>query len=1212
MVPSFMLWARAASRVVRRYRLSWLLGLQLIISGCGGGTAETITPPPPPPPIASDFSLHLPQSFSLQQGGAPYLLGIGSGAGTAPDTVSSVTVTFPNLPPGLTAWPRGATTLSPLFLQSENLYIYASSTAAPGQFTLDVLGTSGSITHQYSIPVTVNPSASFHLSVSPPQLSLTPGSPQNVQVTVVPNSGAVPAVNFTTSTLPARLDFANPVIAGAQPGPFTFTFSSTTASLPLSNFPIFITATGSSGDTSTFTLPVSLSVPFPPITAPTRSTILRTDDSPAGAVYDPARKLVFFTLPNLNEVQVVSSVDAHHVATISAFHPVSIDESFDGSQIFVGSLGQIIVIDPDLLQVMYSRQTVPQSSPSPTQAVQLLTLSNGDVLYLSTGQPFLWNPSNSSTTRLMPGFQITGAMKRSADRSTVLLASGNTTLLYDVASGTFGSPGLGIPSNTAINPNGNQIAAITTGNNTAGFLSFYDGNFNLLSSSPIYTNGGLGQLIYSLDGKTLYTFTNESDVAFAGSAYNTATFLPEGLFAMGGQPTTYATSVYAIDETGMIFGSSPGGTTPYFVFTDASHPGAMAPDSALEQPTNVGGSCGGSSGASGISAPNPPVPFLEYLNLLCFAVPPGLPVGLRGSGFDPNSGYNLFVGPPPASKANEAVTDLTYISGDELDFKFPGTSPNNTPGPVNLTLTRGDGSYQMVPDGFSYGPTAFFVDPSAIPASGQTVLTLWGYNLLSPTVTIGGAPAAVISAAPYDSNVGLTPLQQLQITAPPGAPGLADVTIADSEGSITLPSAVQYLSNDKVFPVAGTLASLVYDRPRQRVYITNYDHNRIEIFDINAQSFLTPVSVGNGPTALALTPDDSKLAVVNSTDSTISVIDPGLLAVTATYSAATSQDQSNCRSMLANVVATIQPHLAVVGLSCPAVTHVLNLDTGLISCVGVPGCDASGTVLNIGFPVVALSSTPTGSRLSISGSFDEPTLLDLTTNGLFAPLTGLSGVGAGTAIDGDGNVFANGLAIYASEVVQNLPGGASITSAAVPISLGSGVGYFQTIGEFGSEALNPSGSLLFISSSPVTGAPGIDVYDVHQGKLAMRIALPELPLPVTAPQPFRNLSSLALDEAGSKIFVLTTSGLTIAQLANVPLSIGSVVSGPGATSVTIRGSNFQPGAAVSFGTTKTSVTFVDSMTLVASLPALPSGPVQVTVTNPDGHSYSLDAAYTVP
>ncbi|MFZ0332708.1 MAG: IPT/TIG domain-containing protein [Candidatus Acidiferrales bacterium] len=156
-----------------------------------------------------------------------------------------------------------------------------------------------------------------------------------------------------------------------------------------------------------------------------------------------------------------------------------------------------------------------------------------------------------------------------------------------------------------------------------------------------------------------------------------------------------------------------------------------------------------------------------------------------------------------------------------------------------------------------------------------------------------------------------------------------------------------------------------------------------------------------------------------------------------------------------------------------------------------------------------------------------------------------------------------------------------------------------------SEALNPSGSLLIVPRTGSGVTSNVDIFDVHSGRLALRIRLPE----GTAD----TLNELALDETGTKIFVITQSGITVAQLAAAPLSVASVnpASAATGTQVTIRGSGFQSGATVMFGNSAAVSTFVDSMTLQVTVPSLPNGSVQVTVTNPDGQQYSFDAAFTI-
>lgn len=106
---------------------------------------------------------------------------------------------------------------------------------------------------------------------------------------------------------------------------------------------------------------------------------------------------------------------------------------------------------------------------------------------------------------------------------------------------------------------------------------------------------------------------------------------------------------------------------------------------------------------------------------------------------------------------------------------------------------------------------------------------------------------------------------------------------------------------------------------------------------------------------------------------------------------------------------------------------------------------------------------------------------------------------------------------------------------------------------------------------------------------------------------------LATDENGQRLFAITSSGLTIVQLASVPLGMGtlspSAGSAAGGTPVTIRGSGFQSATKATLGGKHVAVTFKDINTLTLTTPALTSGSQQLALTNPDGESVSLDAVF---
>ncbi len=107
---------------------------------------------------------------------------------------------------------------------------------------------------------------------------------------------------------------------------------------------------------------------------------------------------------------------------------------------------------------------------------------------------------------------------------------------------------------------------------------------------------------------------------------------------------------------------------------------------------------------------------------------------------------------------------------------------------------------------------------------------------------------------------------------------------------------------------------------------------------------------------------------------------------------------------------------------------------------------------------------------------------------------------------------------------------------------------------------------------------------------------------------------LTADENGQRLFAVTTSGLSIVQLANVPLGIGTLSpsSGPaaGGSAVAVRGGGFQSGITAMLGGKSASVSLTDMNTLVLTTPAVAAGPQQLVLTNPDGETVSLDDAFT--
>jgi hypothetical protein len=212
---------------------------------------------------------------------------------------------------------------------------------------------------------------------------------------------------------------------------------------------------------------------------------------------------------------------------------------------------------------------------------------------------------------------------------------------------------------------------------------------------------------------------------------------------------------------------------------------------------------------------------------------------------------------------------------------------------------------------------------------------------------------------------------------------------------------------------------------------------------------------------------------------------------------------------------------------------------------------------------------------------------------------GLRMVGDSIGVSADGYSFASDYTRLDSQMIQR-------SQTQPPEFFASLLSFIDWPGE----KMNASGSLLYTPVPIGTGSVesnGIDVTDTNLGTWLGHILLTES-IEIPGVQ-----SAMDLDETGGRIFLITNKGLTVVPVPTPTLSIGYLkpASGPsaGGTAVTIRGSGFEPGATVSFGGRRVSGTVVDADTLQAVTPSGTAGGANVSIQNPDGTSYSLDAAF---
>lgn len=1172
----------------------FLIFTSLALSSCGGGGSSGTVPGPTPTPVPGDFQLVMEvPTMTAQQGGAPQVQSVQATPINGFNGTINLAVT--GLPSGVTLLPS---TLSPITVgsafQGTGFQVAASLNAALTTSTITVTGTSGAISHSVTFTISVRQAAPFSIQLSPSSVSLTPGSATTATVAVASNAKPAPQLGVNVSSPPNlfQVSVGSPGMLISPTNPGFIPIQATVLAQPLQNFPISVIASDNANNTAFVTLSVTVTVPFVSNAVPTRSTFVRTDRSPTGMAYDPVHKLVFASVEILNKVVVLSPADGHQIASIPVGFPGLIDVAADGSAIYVinSFLGGVTIIDPVLLQVV-GHSDVPSSVSGTTEQAfgQVVALSNGKVLFTPDNgfagfQPFfLWDPVTNTFSKFGPSSLsiFGGLVTRSADHSKVVSFSetfGSQGFIYDVTTDTFSAPTPLLDGPAAISPDGSQIAASLPLGSPAQ-LVFLDHNLNQLAALPanaFHTGGSIfSRLMYSMDGKQLYIVPDaglgSSGTNSVVAVIDTTTFSVLGVvpaFQFGANSLFSGLTTFGLDETGMLFGAAFDGVG----FLDLTTPGFLR-------------------------EPLPGVLFSVQPNLASISAPST--AQLSGAGLAASDTYNVFFGPAPASLQTLQASNVTFQSQNFLNLTIPTAGAG---GPANVTLTRSDGFFQIMPDAITYGPTILGVDGNAGPTSGGVSITINGYGLSKPNtqVTIGGRPATVTHQQPAFVDLSrLLPTEQIVVTTPAGTSGAADITVSTPAGSATLAGGFHYLSSFAAQPALGLLDAIVYDKARQRLYISNQDHNRVEVFDLATSSFLAPLPAGGAPSVMSLTPDGTLLAVLNRADSSVSVVDLTTNSLKSNFSLLTAADKDpvGCGGAAINLIAA-QPHRAVVVVDCTSalfngVIHLINLDTGSLVCTGVAGCGANGTDINFGGTgLAALATSPDGSKVLLAttaggGSALPAGLLDLTANTLVQ----------GSPCDcGDAAFSADGAVLAANFGIRN---SAAVLTGFMAFERYADAGVPSLHNVFG-EKLNDSGSLLYYPQDS-----GVDIFDVHTGRLARHIALPVL-IPL-------NSGAMALDESGTKMFLTTTTGIAIAQLDSAPLSIGHVspVDGPSGTTITIRGSGFQNGATVTVGPAQAATTFIDPSTLSAVVPTLAAGVVRISVKNPDGSQYSVDSAYKV-
>jgi len=284
--------------------------------------------------------------------------------------------------------------------------------------------------------------------------------------------------------------------------------------------------------------------------------------------------------------------------------------------------------------------------------------------------------------------------------------------------------------------------------------------------------------------------------------------------------------------------------------------------------------------------------------------------------------YNIVPLQNPAAKSN--LSQLTVNTPDSLLVTMGIQLPENLDGKM-IVNAAGDNLYGLSQSGFTWLPIGVLPTNFAIGVPASNVALLASdqcgvtASMNSATIQVKNAGGGNMTLSTPLSETSSSTSTQLSASGSniiarfnsAAAKNLGtaspDVLLLQSPQAVNILNAVRVYQNNRnaeapgtIFPVdigaiggvsiatVGPVAAasnqtgltdIVFDSPRHRLYISNYALNRIEIFDAQNQQFVSTISVGQQPKALALSTDGNTLYVANGGSEFVSIVDLNKAAV---------------------------------------------------------------------------------------------------------------------------------------------------------------------------------------------------------------------------------------------------------------------------------------------------------------------------------------------
>ena len=942
--------------------------------------------------------------------------------------------------------------------------------------------------------------ADFSVTLQPVNMVLAPGGTQAAQISVSGVNGFSGSVQITLTGTPSGVSVSPANLSLVAGGHQQITVSANSSVSPGSGSVSFGAVSGSLSHTAQLQLLIELPVssPHPPF----RTRYLRTDIQynpnqlqffpPHFTAYDSAHKRFFISNTTQNRIDVFDANAESQLSSIDVPLPWGLDVAADGSKLYVATtFGDVYLLDPAAMKVIQRFPSASLGSQGFT-ATQALLLADGRLALLGAlggfyldGSPnfAIWDPVSNTLKAIFPQvfasfFGNIGQISLSADRTKVIVGSADsdgTLVLYDPSTdqGTKGQYTGGIICEILPTSDGKRLFVSSEN----GIFGVFDAN--TLANINSFKSSGTGSYSAALsrDGSTLYSV----DLYGIVSAYDAFTFAQKGWVPSPNILDLQQSIVLSVvDDTGLIAG--PVGHGMAFLDSTQIKPG-VAPSifSIGFLSPGTGPTRGGTALQAQVSTVNAP--------------PPG-PTITRGT---------IYIGNATANNVSVSTTSAN------------GSSPPASSGvPADFTLMLPDGSFQLMPENFSYGPTIVEVSTNAASAEGGAQGAIFGYGLgQQPSdvqVGIGGQPANVVQVIPSVAPIFPYPfpMEAVLFTIPPGVAGTTStVTVSTTNGSSSAANSFFYIPALQSYSLPGaSLMQGIYDATRGLLYFT--DRGQVNVFSPAMHSWLAPILISFTNTqsrlvGIALSPDANTLAVSDAGNNRIYVLNPS--------------SPTSAKSFFVNTGIDVQPYgLAVT--SSGAVyyaTHDQNISPpgGFNKLDTATGKITNFELLKNGDSFVRALLSPDGKRVFVNeGGGQSGVWIINTSDNSFKE-------GIQVTLSGDGNedeaLSGDGTVLLASDMLtdENLNVFGDITYVDRDVWLPFAV-YGQKI--------SSDGSLIF---QPRTD--GIDIHDTASGLLRYRVQFPL--------QLANVYDALVLDNPDNLIFAITSTGIVQVDLHSLSLSL---------------------------------------------------------------------------